>query len=180
MDDAIRRGSALTNFRRGPYTPILPNFFRRNSSAMKRERRQELQTNTLAKWLAVKVEAVKPYITCIVGGMLAIVLIGVVVSIRSQRESTVSAEGWNRFQEANTEGFNALNENKTLELQDAVKRLEALAVEYAGTTLEYYVRLAIGDLHMRSGQGQARTNEAAAKQHFKDEPKFLRMFIHHG
>lgn len=138
---------------------------------MKAKRRQELQTNWLADHVGIQLEAVKPYVTWIVGGLIAVVLLMVVVSMRRSRQEETAAVGWQQFNEASTSGFTAVTRDEAPEVLASLKQLQSLADEHRGTALALYAELAMADIHLRSGQQQFSTNNVSAKQQLKEAAK---------
>ena len=134
---------------------------------MKAKRRQELQTNALADWLGKQIDVVRPYTTWIVGGLIALALAVVVLSMRSARQSAEATEGWNELQQATTAAFNALQANQPLPLNNALQQLQTIAEGYGSRPVGTYARLAMGDVHMSNGESQFRTNKSAAREQFK-------------
>jgi hypothetical protein len=61
---------------------------------MKTERRHELQTNVLADWLGKKTEAIRPYFLYIIMGMVAVFVVGIVVTVTISWQYARTGEGW--------------------------------------------------------------------------------------
>ncbi len=155
-------------------TPFTNNFYGR---AMKAKRRHELQTNQLADWLGTKVEHVKPYFSWIIGAVLLLIVAAIVVSIRSARQTRATAEGWERYDDAQRDGFEAVNRSEALTLEDSLQRLENVAIEHTGSPLEIYARLAIGDIHLESGANLVESNRSAAGDHFAKAAQQYEMVV---
>lgn len=134
---------------------------------MKGKRRNELKTNELADWVGQKIEAVKPYTSWLIGAAILVVIAIVLVIMRSSRIEDERTQGWESYEEAKTDGFDAIQRNQQIRLEKSLERLKKVAADYAGEPLGVYAKLTIGDLHMATGARQNDSNRPAALEHFK-------------
>lgn len=135
---------------------------------MKAKRRHELQTNVLADWLGQQIQAIKPYASWIVGGLIAVTVVVLFISVGGSRRSVESAERWERFEEASVDGFTASSRNDAIKLENALQRLQKVADQNAGSPLGVQASLTLGDLYLQSGNVLMRSdNRTSAKVEFK-------------
>src|SRR3990172_9256397 len=106
---------------------------------MKTERRHVLETNVLAKELALWIDWVKPYAKFLVGVLLAAAVVFAVVNLVSRQSSRTEAAAWDAYYVA-TEGSRR-NPDELL----------SVAASYAGTSVEPWAKLAWADGHLRQG-----------------------------
>ena len=117
---------------------------------MKRERRHELHTNALARWLAGVIAVVKPYANLI----LAVVLLAVLVSgvaawwVRHSAGSTDKA--WDAFYRATAGG--------------SPGAFEDLVDKYPGTEVAHWSGLMAGDIYLQQGCDQVIRDKVNASQ----------------
>lgn len=141
---------------------------------MKSTRRHDLQTNVLADWLGAKINWAQSNATWLLGGLLVVIAVFVVFSIRESRLSSVATEGWSRFDAASAGGFAAVARAEHMALNNAVRNLEDLVREHQGTQLAAYAELTLGDLSLRSGQLKYRENKTAARESFQNAAQYYR------
>lgn len=105
-------------------------------AAMKSDRRHQLQENTLAHWMAPKVEAARPYGMLIVGVVVAIIAIVVIILVIQNSQTSAEEEAWARimrltsneyfFQQQQLEAEKHPNQNLTAaEISQLSDRIEA-------------------------------------------------------
>jgi hypothetical protein len=106
---------------------------------MKTERRHELQTNVLADWLGHKTEAIRPYTKLILGGIGAVFVVAIAVTVITKQQSERSSRGWADYFAAAT--------------ADPVRPddLSLVAFDHAGTLPAVWATLKQADLELASG-----------------------------
>ena len=104
---------------------------------MKTERRHELQTNVLADWLGRKTIAIRPYFQLILGGIAAVFIVAIFVTIMSSWQSEQSARGWADYFAAAT--------------SDRTHDLSLVAEDHAGTLPAVWATLRQADLELARG-----------------------------
>ncbi len=134
---------------------------------MKAKRRQELQTNQLADWLGKEIQTTKPYVPWVLGGLIVILIAYVIFSIRSTRLERALATAWDSYQSAQAKGFDAIGKDRSFQLNEALTTLEKIAKEYPDEPVGCLSQLAVADINLEVGQSQFRSNNTAAKDHFK-------------
>jgi hypothetical protein len=134
---------------------------------MKGKRRHELQTNQLADWLGREIQTTKPYVPWVLGGLIVIVIGFVIYSIRSARLESSLATAWDNYQSAQAKGFDAVGKDRSFQLNEAITTLERIVKEHPDEPVGLLSQLAIADINLQVGQSQFRSNNTAAKDHFK-------------
>ena len=141
---------------------------------MKSQRRHELQGHVLADWLSQKISWAQSNSTWLLGGILVLLAVVILLTIRESRLSTAVAEGWNRIDQASGSGFNAIARNEPVALNNASFELEDVARAHEGTVLAGYAQLTLGDLSLISGQRKYRSNKTAAQDSFRKAGQYYK------
>ncbi|MEX0866247.1 MAG: hypothetical protein WD030_02745, partial [Pirellulales bacterium] len=121
---------------------------------MKSDRRHELQQNELAQRLEVWVEAVKPYASWVVGGVIVGLLIALVITFQRGESQAERDANWNEFY--------------TAEATNDTEMLKELAARHAGKPLGEITSLTLADYHLREGARQAQQNRSEAQKKFDE------------
>ena len=125
---------------------------------MKTERRHELQTNELADWLGETIERVAPYSRAIVASVLAVAVLTIVMTVLSKQRTSEQTRAWDKVNEA---WEPLVDENNTVELQQAVK-------QYSGTSAGVWGRLALANVQLSEGVNQMFTDRQKSKESLHD------------
>lgn len=123
---------------------------------MKTERRHDLQTNELAKELSRWIERIKPYSKAVGGVIIAAAVIVAVAAFLTTRTSKTEAAAWDAYIEATSGGSQNLD------------ALEAVAVEYGGTSVEHWAVLAQADAQLQIGSRMLFHDKKEAKRYLHD------------
>lgn len=135
---------------------------------MKTERRHELQQNALADVLTDWIEAVKPYSTAILGGIIAaLVLVGVAVYLSRQAEQQQEV-AWDEVF-ISPEASNTATEEDRQRLQR--ERLLAVAEQYGDSPAGIYARLMAANGQLNSGIDQLFQDKAKAREELTEAIK---------
>ncbi|REJ67806.1 MAG: hypothetical protein DWQ31_10535 [Planctomycetota bacterium] len=131
---------------------------------MKTERRHELQSNALAAWLMKTSQSLGPYMSWIIAGAIAVVLLLVFLQIRSGRQNEGTAALQQEISTLSSNALAALRQNppKFFEFQTAATELKDLAEEHEGTRMGQLAALAVGDTYMQQGEVMLRGRRAEA------------------
>jgi tetratricopeptide (TPR) repeat protein len=115
---------------------------------MKTERRHELQQNALADVLTDWIEAVKPYSTAILGGVIAaLVLVGVAVYL-SQQTQQQQEVAWDQVLVSPETSSTATDEDRQRLERD---RLLTVAEQFGDSPAGLYARLMAANIQLNSG-----------------------------
>ncbi|MEK6247941.1 MAG: hypothetical protein N2C12_07160 [Planctomycetales bacterium] len=135
---------------------------------MKNKRRHELQTNVLADWLGNKLGVIRPYTSWLLGLLIVALAVLILFSIRDNRLSNESTDGWTSLEAAKANASNAIFTNDQLAIKNALRDLQEISREYQGSSLSDYAEISLGKYHLLAGQSIYGTNKIAAKDEFKD------------
>ncbi len=121
---------------------------------MKTQRRHELQENTLAHWLELKVNEIAPYSKAIFGTVIAIVVLGALFAFNQQRTARTERAIWSSYFQAAMTG----NHDKLKELAD----------EFPQAPAGQWARLSYADFKFAQGMNDLFRNGADARTAFQD------------
>jgi len=144
---------------------------------MKSERRHELQTNELANWLARQYERHRGQMPTIAWGVLAVVAVGLAISLWTSKEQNSSVGAW--------EEFNSIG---AVDPKARPKRLKELAERFPDSDVALWAKLDLADQLCFDGRTkldvdreiattyfrEAQQTYAAVLQHPKAKPEMLR------
>jgi tetratricopeptide (TPR) repeat protein len=118
---------------------------------MKRERRHELHTNALARWLADTIEAIKPHANTIVLVVCAAALVFAGVSWWRWYSASASQQTWDALARA-------------LHSPGAAGALDDLVEKYPGSDVARWAAVLAADTYLRDGCDQVLTSKEMANQ----------------
>ncbi|MBI2823630.1 MAG: hypothetical protein HYX69_02940 [Planctomycetia bacterium] len=121
---------------------------------MKTERRHELHTNTLANWLADRIDTLRPYSRLVAGVVLAVVVLAAAYAYFSSQSSQSRQQGWRAY-------FTALDKLRVLrDPQDMISL--AQAPNYQRSDVGYWAQLGLADYYYGAGVDELFADRAAA------------------
>jgi hypothetical protein len=105
---------------------------------MKSERRHELHTNQLAKWLGHQIEVIRPYTKAIIAVVLAVVAIWVAITLLTGQQASRVQAGWSAYYDA-------------FHQRDSSAALAKVARDYSGTKAGLWALQSQADAQLEEG-----------------------------
>jgi hypothetical protein len=124
---------------------------------MKRERRHELQHNTLAEWLFKTGQWLKPYKNVILAGVVVLAVVVVVYTVVSRTSATRSAQAWTEL----TGGLQG----------DNLDALTRVAETHPNSTVGQMAAVIVADIRLKEGCDQRFVNKALANRELNEAVK---------